>query len=556
MINPHPDTIHRSATAGADGKGKVTLLLSRCDQSIGSDTEQALSLARSALHLATLRNDRRSIAECHRRIARCMSRDGHHQTALSHLHKAAAIFQELEEWREGNAVTVELGNIHEAMGDHAQALAAYRQSREECEDRGERRQLAAALEAIGGLYSKLGDYRKALEHYFRSLEIHEAEGPTDAVAMTRSNIGVIYGMLGEYEKALDFFTVSLELFRSEGNRYLEVRALSNIGGAYYSLDRLDLALEHAFKSLAIHDELGDRDEIPGTLMRIGNIYERLGQFDVALGYQFKALAAVQERGTGSLQLSLFLSIANLYLKGGLHSNAIGICQQALVLAEDIADRRLQYQLHEVLSRAFEAFGDAVSALDHYRRYSQIRDELQGQEKQRDIAEMQFRFDVERTEKEKEIYRLKAERLEAEVEHKTKELTAMALNLIQKNELLGELKERVERVVHATSSEAKRVARTVLEQIEESRHSDESWKVFEQQLGQLHGDFIRVLSERYPCLATMELRICSLLRLGLTTKEIADLMCISTRTVENHRYRIRKKLTLPSVRTLGSFLASL
>ena len=45
-----------------------------------------------------------------------------------------------------------------------------------------------------------------------------------------------------------------------------------------------------------------------------------------------------------------------------------------------------------------------------------------------------------------------------------------------------------------------------------------------------------IKEKYPELTSKDLRLCAFLRMNLTSKEIAPLMGISVRGVENHRYR--------------------
>ena len=55
------------------------------------------------------------------------------------------------------------------------------------------------------------------------------------------------------------------------------------------------------------------------------------------------------------------------------------------------------------------------------------------------------------------------------------------------------------------------------------------------------------------LTANELKLCTFLRVNLTTKEIAQLMNISMRGVEISRYRLRKKLNLPTEMSLFDFL---
>src|SRR5690606_10098533 len=85
---------------------------------------------------------------------------------------------------------------------------------------------------------------------------------------------------------------------------------------------------------------------------------------------------------------------------------------------------------------------------------------------------------------------------------------------------------------------------------------EDWDALEHQFNQIHQDFIRNLSLRYPSLSPAELRVCSLVKMNLSTKEIARLLCISNRSAENHRYHIRQKLNLSADVNLATFFASL
>ena len=62
-----------------------------------------------------------------------------------------------------------------------------------------------------------------------------------------------------------------------------------------------------------------------------------------------------------------------------------------------------------------------------------------------------------------------------------------------------------------------------------------------------------MKERFPDLTTSDLRLSACLKMNLCTKEIASLMSLSVRAVENGRYRQRKKLGLTSAQNLNEFL---
>jgi tetratricopeptide (TPR) repeat protein len=62
--------------------------------------------------------------------------------------------------------------------------------------------------------------------------------------------------------------------------------------------------------------------------------------------------------------------------------------------------------------------------------------------------------------------------------------------------------------------------------------------------QAHPEFSLRLLEINPQLSKPEIEFCALLKLNLSTKEIARLKFIETRTVQNKKYRIRKRLNIP------------
>jgi DNA-binding NarL/FixJ family response regulator len=84
---------------------------------------------------------------------------------------------------------------------------------------------------------------------------------------------------------------------------------------------------------------------------------------------------------------------------------------------------------------------------------------------------------------------------------------------------------------------------------------EEWKNTLRNLKLSEQGFFKKLLEIYPDLTTNDLRLCSYLRMNLSTKEIAKLLNISTRAVEISRYRLRKKMSMEHDTNLTEFLMS-
>ncbi len=131
---------------------------------------------------------------------------------------------------------------------------------------------------------------------------------------------------------------------------------------------------------------------------------------------------------------------------------------------------------------------------------------------------------------------------SDVERLTHELSKVLRQVRKKDEVLGKLKKESSTLVNY-SPETQEVLKPIFNRInhvlrETKREGDTSKK-----LQEIQTHFIRELRRSHPTLSKAELRICALLHLEMSSIEIASVLNISVRTVENHRSHIRQKLNL-------------
>jgi DNA-binding CsgD family transcriptional regulator len=156
--------------------------------------------------------------------------------------------------------------------------------------------------------------------------------------------------------------------------------------------------------------------------------------------------------------------------------------------------------------------------------------------------------------EREIVKLRNEKLRAEVRHKSKELANQTMGIIQKNKFLTDIKEEMVRLKsHAQSEEVKTSMKKMIRKIDRNIEDEDTQLIFETNFDQVHENFLLRLREAYPELTARDLRLCAYLRLNLSSKEIAPLLNISIRGVEISRYRLRKKMNLPHSEHLADFI---
>ncbi|MCK3686202.1 triple tyrosine motif-containing protein [Maribellus sp. YY47] len=158
---------------------------------------------------------------------------------------------------------------------------------------------------------------------------------------------------------------------------------------------------------------------------------------------------------------------------------------------------------------------------------------------------------------KEIIRLKNEKLEAEKIYLDKELANQTLSLVQKNKFLLKINQELKQIADQTADSSVKTKMVVLKKrIDREIDGQQQKKIFESYFEEVHADFFARLKEHFPQLSPKDLRLCAYIRMNISTKEIATLMNISDRGVEISRYRLRKKMELSRDVNLSTFLLNI
>ncbi|RKR84566.1 YXYXY domain-containing protein [Mucilaginibacter gracilis] len=178
-----------------------------------------------------------------------------------------------------------------------------------------------------------------------------------------------------------------------------------------------------------------------------------------------------------------------------------------------------------------------------------------QQKKHKKAELNLKYihQLELEHNEKEIVSLKNEKLKNEVNFKNKELATTTMHLVQRGKLMSKIKEGLMGIQDAPEGAKSAELVKVLKLINEAEKNDSDWDHFAVHFDQVHSDFLATLKNKFPALSGTDLKICAYLKMNLSSKEIAQLMSVTLGAVEVSRYRLRKKLDLPSHVNLFDYL---
>ncbi len=179
------------------------------------------------------------------------------------------------------------------------------------------------------------------------------------------------------------------------------------------------------------------------------------------------------------------------------------------------------------------------------------------EQRRLYLEKEAKIRQEQFELEKEIERLKNDKLKIKILAKDKELVNNSLQVVKKNKILNGIIHKlkdidVENLDDSVKFQFGKLNKSIVKEV----NADKSWKDLEKHIKNVHFDFLKRLKEKYPTISPRELDLSTYLLMNMSTKEIAEIMNISSGGVELARYRLRKKLGLNKKENLIGFLMSI
>ena len=193
------------------------------------------------------------------------------------------------------------------------------------------------------------------------------------------------------------------------------------------------------------------------------------------------------------------------------------------------------------------------------RYRFLQNKFKRQQQQFDEEQrkLQYILELEKSRAESELISVKSQTLETEIQFKNSELAATAMHLVKKGELISKLKSDLNQLIRRVDvPTAQTEVKKMIKQLEEDDQIDQEWDQFAKHFDKVHSDFVLLLKEKHPEISPNEVKLCSFLRMNLSSKEIAQLLNITVRGVEISRYRLRKKLNLQGGENLFDYLIQL
>ncbi|MEM9362538.1 MAG: tetratricopeptide repeat protein [Bacteroidota bacterium] len=466
-----------------------------------------------------------------------------------------------------------LGVSYWTFGEPKRALESLKQSQELYESISNQEGFANALMNSGMVYADIGEYEVALRIYEQSIEKFTQLDLNRRIATTFTKIGSVLIQQSKLNEAKKYLTNALNMHSQDQYDYGVSEAHNRLGILALMQNELELGEYHINKSMKIVLELNDEDGQLSNRIQIGKLYRLQHKYELANEELVQALQQAKDKGLKKYRLGALKELKLLKRQQGKLEESLGYYDNYIALKDSIINTEKSKQIAALEFKNELAEKEAEIALLRETKKSRnainvslslglvflsvVAIVMLKHQKQREKREVELlKSNKKLTQAELENAQLRQRELEQKLEFKNKELTSYTLNFAQKNELFSELLEKITSLQSATPNQQSKILTELRKKIRSHTNVDRDWEDFKRYFEEVHTRFYTILKEKHSDLSPNDLKVCSLVRLNLSIKETASIMGISPESAKTARYRLRKKLNLPSETELFDYLLEL
>lgn len=438
----------------------------------------------------------------------------------------------------------------------------------------------------------------AEEYIIQAYEIEKQNPNSARLADVYNQIGIINDGLSNNLKALEFFKRSLEISIFLNDSVDIAARYHNIGNEYFYLDQMDSAFYYTFKAIEINEKINYHTHLVNNYGSIANMYRIVDSLDLGWQYLDKAFQLLEENNyTTGIRSWLYNQKGQFLFEENKTSEAIEHFIKAGNQAKDRDDWMTQYNALENLIHVYSEIGNIDKALEYSNQLHQLKDTMWVHTNTQKLDMLEIKYEYEKRKEiiilehktkvlrmwlmitgisllflvalslilflrilvkknilEREKLEIKKSELEQSLELKNRELTSKIIHLVNINELIEKvIKKLTKSELHFKQENIKPINEIVSEL--KIHLNKDLWKSFDLEFINVHPEFYLNLEKEFKDLTGREKRLCALLRLNLSSKEISDITHIDAISVDKARTRLRKKLGLTGTDTnLSSFLS--
>jgi tetratricopeptide (TPR) repeat protein len=301
--------------------------------------------------------------------------------------------------------------LHESLRLLTRARAAFA-------EHDERDGLGLSSMLIGAIYRTFGNFDLALKMLVEGHELLTASGRYPMfVAANANSMANIHLDMGHLSEALSKFEVTYEESVRADDFYFTIYGLHGLGRVYMHQGRLGEAEDRFQSALELAQAHEHPLQISNSLTELAALRLRAGDLDSAEALTERALAIREQHRLQAAAVTSCLRLAEIRTKRSRFMQARQLLLHALAIAEELQVKPKIAQVHEALSSLYEQMHDGERGLVHYKRFHELREQIEREDNAKSLADAKAIFEAEQTRKENVVIKQQ----KAEIERQNREL---------------------------------------------------------------------------------------------------------------------------------------
>tara|TARA_R110002073_G_scaffold139232_2_gene289232 strand:- start:7131 stop:8993 length:1863 start_codon:yes stop_codon:yes gene_type:complete len=449
-----------------------------------------------------------------------------------------------------------LANIYIQKGNYRIALLEALKALKYLEEINDEARRADVIKQIGDIESNLENHKKSIEYFKQAIDIYKKLDDKVYLAYAYNSLGISHQNLKDYKNAEASYNSAISYAK-------EVDAKLPLSGGLLKLAELEIINKNYSKATQLLMDTKAIAEKENIQLRLATTYDLLSQIDYGLNNFSEAL--------NKNNRAITISKTN----GALH-----LLQNMYQYRSEILDTLNQHKEAIVYLKASQKIKDSLFSTKKIQQIEELRTIYETEKKEQEIKNQKNEIDLlnikNKVSKQQRLLlglglllaiiglyafyqRLKRNKVEKEImkadlEFKTKELTTHALHLAKKNEVLNDLKQKAK--VLKADANADPGYQMLIQTINFDLQDDNNWENFSKYFQEVYKDFNSNAQQKFPGITINDLRLMALLKMNLSSKEIANILNISLDGIKKARQRLRKKMDINSDQSLEAVIIAI
>lgn len=505
-----------------------------------------------------------------------------HIASLENLNKAFVMATENRWYDQAFLSLNNIGANYYALLNYGEALHYYLEAYQVAISHLDSEREMIVLNNIAILYLSDHEYKKAAEYGERAFDIASKADNSKRMALYGVNLGLIYNKSGDLEKAARFFNEVKKIDFPD----FTINLINEIGqteNAYLSRN-YEQALELANSLLPRVQKNTNHTELSHLYLLLSKIYLEKNTLNEAFQFCNKSIEAAPDLDT---KINGYQQLAAIYMNQGKFENAVSIKDTLLRYSDSLnqvkngkyfESNKVSFEIKKYQQDAANSSLELIQERKfHYILLSCIgviflvlvwgfRNSFLKSKHKKEVAEREREItllELNRRENEKLIMekqmlekeaqqKLEKAELRHQIETKNRKLSAKALYMTERNEILKNTIEIINSQGHLNENT---IIKKELKKLKEFVKNDGSWDDFAKHFEDVNQGYLEKLKSRHPSLNGNDLRFVSYLYMNLSQKEISTILSISPDACRKRKERISKKIGLTDGTELYDYLYS-